>query len=405
MSFARFQSPLQGIASFAHLVSQQITSAHDSTPRTPLKQVSTNIKRRDIRTASRSDMYSLKADSLGLNAFDVDEVSGFLPSESPITRLPAAFEAWELALDLVNCDDSILSLGEDTSPEAEAKRESSAIWRENIRAVSTLYLSASMKPTLITNIQQLPVLSTKCFNGDLPHLRRAHHVLAYLTHFFVHSIVPTGSAPHVPASLAVPLVAVSRVLGIAPILTYADTVLWNYAPIDASKPLSLSNMRFQTLFTGTDDEANFYHCCASIEAQGVDALHIMNSYENMRIEQGQSSAAAGQITRSLEQLADIIDDLTTILTSVHSTCAPRAFYDLIRPWFRGSNGDAKWVYEGVADSDSLLLSGPSGGQSTMMHSLDVFLDVDHALEKTDRKEATDLSKRADHLFMQRYDSI
>lgn len=57
---------------------------------------------------------------------------------SLLLRLPPPFDAWECALDQANCGhDSVLSLGEDTSPEALAKRASSEAWHDSIRRVST----------------------------------------------------------------------------------------------------------------------------------------------------------------------------------------------------------------------------------------------------------------------------
>ena len=67
--------------------------------------------------------------------YDVDLTSGFLPSEPPLARLPPAFELWEQALDAANRPNGVLSLGEDVSTEAVAKRESSRKWRENIASV------------------------------------------------------------------------------------------------------------------------------------------------------------------------------------------------------------------------------------------------------------------------------
>lgn len=67
--------------------------------------------------------------------YDVDLTSGFLPSEPPLARLPPAFELWEQALDAANRPNGVLSLGEDVSIEAIAKRESSQKWRENIASV------------------------------------------------------------------------------------------------------------------------------------------------------------------------------------------------------------------------------------------------------------------------------
>ncbi|KDQ10601.1 hypothetical protein BOTBODRAFT_178074 [Botryobasidium botryosum FD-172 SS1] len=316
--------------------------------------------------------------------FDVDYTTGFLPARPPISRLSAEFELWEQALDKANCQNSVLSLGEDYSPEALAKRDSSAQWR--------------------AHFQSAPVLPTSSLHNDVELLRRAHHVLAFLVHFYVHSTPPTPTqAVHIPASLAVPLVTVSRVLGIAPILTFADTVLWNYALIDPTQPLSPTNMRFQTLFTGTQDETSFYLCCAQIELRGVPALRAISNYENLASIGDNDSLA--KVACVLEDVAAVINDLTSTLQSVRCTCEPSVFYHAIRPWFRGSDASGpespNWVFEGVEDSDRLDLSGPSAGQSSLMHSLDVFLDVDHSLEKPRLPAPSEQNQRADHKFMKR----
>ena len=59
------------------------------------------------------------------------------------------------------------------------------------------------------------------------------------------------------------------------------------------------------------------------------------------------------------------------------------FYEQIRPWFRGADsGPAKrpWVFEGIEGQPELEawmkeLSGPSAGQSPLVHALDMFLGV------------------------------
>ncbi|KAG8745610.1 hypothetical protein FRC10_007501 [Ceratobasidium sp. 414] len=320
--------------------------------------------------------------------YDVDLTSGFLPTEPPLARLPPAFELWEQALDAANRPHGVLSLGEDMSEAALAKRESSRKWREHIASA--------------------PVLSTASLR-DVRLLRRAHHVLAFLVHFYVHSTPPAQPAApmRVPKSLAVPLVEVSRVLEIAPVLTFADTVLWNYALVDSSKPLSRDNVRSQTLFTASNkaarDEQNFYLCCLGIEIRGIEALQLITKYQNMP--SVSSPKAVAEIQGALDRLCDIIHDLTAILTSVRCSCDPHAFYFAIRPWFRGSDAGGPntpgWIFEGVGDSSDLELSGPSAGQSSLMHSLDVFLDVDHKLEKPRFPAPSEQNKKADRTFMQR----
>jgi len=315
--------------------------------------------------------------------YDMDPDTGFLPNSPPLERLPPDFDLWELAL--ASAGDE-LSLGEDDSPNAMARRESSRRWRSQLRTA--------------------PVLPIHTLHGDVACLRRAHHVLAFLVHFYMHSI-PPQSAPSerltVPASLAVPLVSVSDVLGIAPILTFADTVLWNWGLVDPRKPLAPENLKSQTLFTRGADEQNFYVCCASIELRGVEALRVINDYNNLS--STDDAQVIDQIAKSLGRLTAVVNELTAILKSVRATCDPHAFYFAIRPWFRGSDANGPdspgWVYEGVDPSRHLELSGPSAGQSSTMHALDVFLDVDHRLSKTRLPSPSEQNRRADHTFMTR----
>jgi indoleamine 2,3-dioxygenase len=244
------------------------------------------------------------------------------------------------------------------------------------------------------------VLDTTPLEDEPELLRRAHHVLAFLVHFYVHSC-PRSTSILIPESLAVPLVKVSKRLSIAPVLTFADTVLWNHEILDPSRPLTRSNIRPLTLFTGSPDEANFYGCCAEIELRGVEALRAIANFYDIFPQQrdndiirddnqldGQpddSDRILDHAEQCLNTVAGVIRDLTTILQSVRQICDPHAFYFAIRPWFRGSDAagpDAassqRWIYQGVDENDILELSGPSAGQSSIIHTLDIFLDIDHS---------------------------
>lgn len=258
----------------------------------------------------------------------------------------------------------------------------------------------------------MPVHSTESMESDARFQQRAHHVLAYLAHFYIHSLSPDAT-PVIPASIAIPLVATSAALGVAPILTYADTVQWNIVARDTSKPLAPGNLRVLTTFSGTEDEEAFYQCCANIELFGVDVLSHITSYENLGLRDASRIRveALRLVASKLSQLTTLIEDLTVLLKGCHGSCSPKVFYDAIRPWFRGSSsGSTPWVYEGVPASawtpEWDNLSGPSGGQSTLMHSLDLFLDVDHSMEKTkDSRTAVDPRAGNDRLFMRRYASF
>jgi indoleamine 2,3-dioxygenase len=212
-----------------------------------------------------------------------------------------------------------------------------------------------------------------------------------------------ASPVRVAKSLAVPLVEVSRALGIAPILTFADTVLWNWEFVNPDRPMSIENIRFLNLFSGTEDERNFYVASARAELRGVEMLRIIDDYHNLPSVTDLTSIS--KVSRDLTRLAGIIEDIREIIQSVRATCDPHVFYWDIRPWYEGS--DAKgptwpgWIYEGVDDTEKLDLSGPSAGQSSVMHALDIFLDVDHKLLRRRFPAPSENNKRADRGFMER----
>lgn len=224
-------------------------------------------------------------------------------------------------------------------------------------------------------------------------------------HFYVHSIPPDAiDGPIlVPRSLVAPLMTVSHVLRLAPVLTFADTVLWNWELVNPKLPVTIENMRFdQELFSGTEDEQNFYFASARAEMIGVQMLHIFNDYHNLPNVTDLTSIC--KINRLLTRLTTVIQEIDVGVQSVRQIVDPHVFYWEVRPWFNGSASGPSapaWIYEGVGDTSKLDLSGPSAGQSSVMHALDLFLDIDHKLRQRRYPAPSDANKRADHGFMER----
>ncbi|KAF9066314.1 Indoleamine 2,3-dioxygenase [Rhodocollybia butyracea] len=318
--------------------------------------------------------------------FDIDPVTGFVPPQ-PLPRLPAEYKNWEDALSEAP---EVLRLGDDNSDEALALRASGEAWRERVRSIG---------PAL--SVQQLKELNSPRL------LQRAHVVLAWLVQYYVHSMVPTSppTAKRVPESLAVPLVEVSRALGIAPVITFADTITWNWELINPDQPVTINNMKLAHSFSGTDDEQHFYQVQAAVELHGTQILRIIEEYN--RIPNLDDFTSIFKVARDLTRLTAIIDEISDLIQSMRSNCDPHVFYWDIRPWEAGS--DAKgpshpgWIYEGVDPNTPELryTSGPSGGQSTVMHALDIFLDIDHKLLKKRYPAPSAENKRSDHGFMDR----
>ncbi|KAF9061946.1 Indoleamine 2,3-dioxygenase [Rhodocollybia butyracea] len=312
--------------------------------------------------------------------FGIDPVTGFLPPE-PLPRLSGQYKIWENA---VTDAPKVLRLGDDVSEEALALKTEGEFWRARLKLIAVL----DIRP--LANQRRL--------------LQRAHVILSWLVQYYVHSLPPVSppEPKKVPESIAVPLVEVSRILGISPVITFADTVMWNWELIHPDKPVTIDNMSIVHSFTGTDDERHFYQVQAAIELHGAQLLRIIESYNRVSTVRD-DSALMNRVAGDLERIAEFIGEFSDLIQSTRDGCDPYTFYWHIRPWFNGWDpeniSDPVWIYEGVdpAAPELKYPSGPSGGQSTIMHTLDVFLGVDHDRPEKDLKS----SKRANHGFMER----
>ncbi|EMD38214.1 hypothetical protein CERSUDRAFT_104821 [Gelatoporia subvermispora B] len=311
--------------------------------------------------------------------FDVHPQSGFFPPQ-PLQKLPEAFGIWEqLLADAHSC----LTLSNDYSEEAVAKRPKGELWRNRVR--------------------DMPLISIVNLTEN-SQLQRAHMVLAWILHFFIHSMPQSEKEPQVriPQSLAVPLVEVSKILRIAPVATFADVVLWNYELIDPTLPLTPQNIKYDNLFSGTETERQFYVVSALVEMKGVEMLKIFEDFYNLQ--DPTTPSAVEKIAVDLVQLKKIVDELTEIFRLIRTTLDPNIFYWKARPWWSGAKNTLKkmeWVFEGIPDSAVLDIGGGSAGQSSVMHALDIFLDIDHKLETKRSPPPSERNLQSELGFMER----
>jgi indoleamine 2,3-dioxygenase len=315
--------------------------------------------------------------SLASADFEVDVRTGFLPATRNLTRLPLEWELWESALDAAR------GTGENGQLRLQGGGEREKLWR--------------------AGIETMGVLDTEGLRSSIRLLRRAHLVLTFLLHFYVHT-TPVEPTPRttplpIPESISVPLLAISPLLGLPPIVTYSDTVLYNFlAP----------NPSVITTFTGTKSEEQFYVISALCEIAGAEALKLMRqSLDELFVA---DEKALKRLAHYLRKLAVQIDRISDITMSLMKSVDPEEFYHLIRPWFRGGDSDgpqsAGWAFLGVDDdaagtqaenladratADGVrgrLFSGPSAGQSSLIHAIDIFLTVDHSANADDDESAT-----------------
>ncbi|KAH0832855.1 Indoleamine 2,3-dioxygenase [Lanmaoa asiatica] len=337
--------------------------------------------------------------TLAAHDFDVDTRTGFMPPDPPVSRLPTEWESWETILDQAVSTKLQLAV---KSGLTEGEIAHSASWRESVRDNVSYFFPAPLLKTpftylgfsymsllalcleMSTYFTQLPLLSTKGLTTSELLLRRAHHVLTFVMHMYIHTL-PLDAGIRIPPSISIPLLEVSAHLQLPPVATYSDTVLYNWSfksPTDETTPPALDNIRSQDLFTGTNDEQEFYLTTSRIEIRGVEALELMRTTMDELFVGDEITVR--RITGYLHKLATVVDELTNILLNIRGGCDPEFFYHKIRPWFRGEDSDPmnrKWIFEGLDEHPEIEpptdLSGPSAGQSALIHALDIFLGLDN----------------------------
>ncbi|KAF9066197.1 Indoleamine 2,3-dioxygenase-domain-containing protein [Rhodocollybia butyracea] len=211
-------------------------------------------------------------------------------------------------------------------------------------------------------------------------------------HFYIHSLPTSALEIRIPSPITLPLLQISRELQLPPVVTYSDDVLYNWGFLDPTTPSSPfgtidpQNLRVLTTFTSTPSESHFYLTSARIELIGVRALALMQStLDELFVG---DAIAVKRITKFLNQLGTsgstngrgIIGEMEIELNNMSVGCDPQVFYEQIRPWFRGidvnnlKEGERRWIFEGIEMDERLEepteLSGPSAGQSSIIHALD-----------------------------------
>lgn len=295
---------------------------------------------------------------LDISTFSVLATTGFLPAELPLRRLPQLkFQPWE---DVV----------------------------ENLPA-----LLLSRRIRLV--IEQLPEIEVAELQL-LPELRRAYSVLGFLAHGYVWGTSTPSS--RIPEHIAKPLIEVSEKLGLPPLATYAGLCLWNFREIMpgldeyAQARLNWDNLTTINTFTGSIDESWFYLVSVFFEYSGGQSVRYgLQAMEHAR------HGNVEQLTRSLQELAQSIDHLGSVLMRMEEMCDPHVFYFRIRPYLAGwKNMEGVGLHpNGVIYGNEKAhrsYAGGSNAQSSLIQFLDSLLSVQH--HSTGERPVPELNKNA-----------
>jgi len=182
-----------------------------------------------------------------------------------------------------------------------------------------------------------------------------------------------------PASLAIPAVALADRLGQQPLLQYSGYVLDNWGLLDPAKAVSLDNIYMIQKFAAGTDEAWFVLVHVAIEAKAGEALALYGPL----IE----AAANGDADRAqilMEQIVGIWAEINALFDRMPEQCDPYIYFRRVRPYIHGWKDNPALgggvVYQGVErfGGTPQAFRGQTGSQSSIVPSMDGLLGVGHA---------------------------
>jgi indoleamine 2,3-dioxygenase len=182
-----------------------------------------------------------------------------------------------------------------------------------------------------------------------------------------------------PASLAIPIVALADRLGQQPLLQYSGYVLDNWGLLDPAKSVSLDNIYMIQKFAAGTDEAWFVLVHVAIEAKAGEALALYGPLID--------AAAGGEADRAqvlLQQIVGVWAEINAVFDRMPEQCDPYIYFRRVRPYIHGWKDnpalDGGVVYQGVErfGGRPQAFRGQTGSQSSIVPSMDALLGVGHA---------------------------
>ncbi|CAO3575149.1 unnamed protein product [Mortierella alpina] len=274
-----------------------------------------------------------------LQDYDVSPQTGFVPHPQPLARLPQAYyQPWEEIMDHLN----------------------------------SLMASRQLRAR-IDNMPQLTISHLETYAER----QRAYTILCFMAHSYVWG-AGLDIAQSIPASLAVPWQAISDVIDIPPVLTYASNDLWNWKLKDPNGPYDVENLTTLTTMTGTLDEDWFDIISVAVEIAGGSALQpLLDAMQAVRDDD------LTTVTQNLNIALSHLQEVGKLLARMFEKCAPEVFYWRIRKFLAGSENLASLglphglEYKGVNNNERKHLMGATAGQSSLFPALDLIFGIDH----------------------------
>ncbi|KAG0213946.1 hypothetical protein BGX28_003124 [Mortierella sp. GBA30] len=284
-----------------------------------------------------------------LEDYDISPRTGFVPSPHPLIRLPQAyFQPWEDIMDQLN--------------------------------------SLMDSRQLRSRVDQLPLLDVNRLETKLEQ-KRAYSLLSVMAHSYVWGADRLDIAQSIPEALAVPWQALSDLIDIPPVLTYASNNLWNWKLKNPNGSYDIENLSTLATMTGTSDEEWFIVVAVAVEIAGGAALPLL--LDSMQAVREDDPAA---VTEKLKLALAHLQTIGKLLARMFENCLPEVFYWRMRKFLSGSENMASLglpnglEYKGVNNNERKHLMGATAGQSSLFPALDLIFGIEHYQSGSNSKE-------------------
>ena len=203
--------------------------------------------------------------------------------------------------------------------------------------------------------------------ADLPELRLYYLRIGFIASAYINQL---GEPPihSLPATIALPLCRICRILKRPPILSYDGYALYNWKRLDPAGPIALGNIDTIQNFVHLYDEHWFILVHVEIEAIAARILDAV-----ARIQGALAVRDYPAVNTALVQIAEAIEAQTRVLKRIPEKMDHRLYHRTFRKYIRFFE-DVH--YEGVSQSP-ISYRGETGAQSSIMPLLVGLMKIRH----------------------------
>lgn len=176
-----------------------------------------------------------------------------------------------------------------------------------------------------------------------------------------------------PRNIAVPLVEVSKKIGAAPFMEYAQSyALYNWKRKDLNKGLEFENLELIRAFENSPHEAGFILVhVAMVAHSGKLVSRVLDIFEATRTE------SRADFDKALDGLLSVMREINTVMETMWNRSSSAA-YNSFRAYIMGTKNQPMFpngvVYEGFSE-EAQFYRGESGANDTIIPTCDNLLQL------------------------------